>query len=302
MWLSPFTMLLRLYLDRMRSDTRSEQLKTLLKTVIRDSQVLRLDSSMSSLDTLVLSLQDSKDRKSSGQVLGFLDDCILRVVRKPVHYYDALANIIATAQLDLNPGDCQVDLLLIAILDQWPFLVKSADALTVTNVSKWLVRFIEVMNLRKGHDEAQPLRGKTSRLLLEICDLLKAEVQDTSCRTIFEKALKERPGLESFDALVAVDAINEARHISRPAGSHLDTHPKPPEIYLPPGPPEEHGDHLDLYQWTRHEVQDAISEGHVKGLLLCLCSRHAEIRKQGLTGARAFMMRLEVRSFTYPCN
>lgn len=299
MWLSPFTMLLKLHLDRLRVDTGSQQLRTLLKTIVRESRILRSDVSMRSLDTLVLTLQGFEGRKASSRMFGFLDNCILRLVRKPVHYYDLLTDLIATAELDINPRDCQVDLLLIAIMEQWHFLVKSADATTVSYVSRWVIRFIEVTSLGNGYVEKISLHGGTTMLLLHIRDRLKAEIKDTTCRAMFEKTLEERPELGILKAVVAANTISDERQMSKSTGPLPKMHPKPPETLLPPGPPEEHEDHPGLHQWTRHEVQDAISEGHVKELVLCLSSKYVEIRKQALLGVRAFIRKLEVYSVTH---
>lgn len=294
MTLCPLTMLLRLYLDRIRVDTTSQQLRTLLKTVVRESQILRSDASMTSLDSLVLSLQDFEDWKACRQLFEFLDNCILRLVRKRVHYYDMLTELIATAELDVNPRDCQVDLLLITIMEQWRFLATSADAPTVANVSKWLVRYINVMDLGNGYVGNLPLRGETTILLSQIRDQLKADVSDTACRTMFERTLEAQPEIRNSKGVVSVNTINEERNMLGPSGSFLRTQPGPSKAYLPPGPPEEHEDHPGLHQWTRHEVRDAINEGHIKRLILCLCSKYVEIRKQALTGVRAFMRKLEV--------
>ena len=300
MWLSPFTMLLKLHLNRLRVDTRTQKLRALLKTIVRESQILRSDVSMTSLDTLMLSLQGFEDRKASSRMFGFLDNCILRLVRKPVHYYDLLTDLIAAAELDINPRDCQVDLLLIAIMEQWHFLVKSADVTTLSYVSRWVIRFIEVTNLGNGYVENSSLHGGTTMLLLHIRDRLKAETQDSTCRAMFEKTLEERPELGILKGVVAANTISGERRLSKSTGPLPKTHPKPPKSLLPPGPPEEHEDHPGLHQWIRHEVQDAISDGHVKELILCLSSKYVEIRKQALLGVRAFMRKLEVCSVTHP--
>ena len=302
MWLSPFTMLLRLYVDPIRVNTKSEQIGTLLNTVITESQILRSNTSRASLDKLVFSLQDFEQWKASGRVFEFLDQCILRLVRKPVHYYDILTGIIAAAELDINPGHCQVDLLLITIVDQWRFLVESADAPTVRNVSEWLVRFIEVTDLENGYTEDLPLHNNTTKLLSQIRDQLKSNVQDTDCRAMFERTLEERPQLGTMKRLVAANPTSETGHVSKLPNPPLKMHSGLPETILPPGPPEEHEDHPGLHQWTRHEVKNAISEGHIKALILCLCSKHVGIRKQALMGIRSFMLRLEVGWFNYTCK
>ena len=287
-------MLLRLYLDRIRVGTGSEQLKVVLKAIVMESQILRSDAAMTSLDRLALSLQNFEDEEVSVPVFEFLDHCTLRFVRKPVHYYNTLASLIVAAKLDINPRCCQVDLLLVTMVEQWPFLVKSVDIPTVTHVSRWLVRYIEVMNSGDGYSEHLSPQGETTRLLSQILDQLKVEVQDISCSAMFDNILKERPESGIAQESVAANTLVEARRNSSRAASSLKTLPNPPREALPPGPPEEHEDHPGLHRWTRFEVQDAISEGHVKGLILCLCSKYMEIRKQALTGVRAFMMKLEV--------
>ena len=294
MWLSPFTMLLRLYLHRIQLGIGSEKIRLLLKTITRESQMLRSDTTMTSLDNLVLSLQNFETWKASDKLFEFFDQCVLRFVRKPVYYYDTFAEVIAAAKLDISPKACNIDFLLIAIMDQWHFLVKSADAPTVTNVSKWLARFIEVTYIGDDNLRQLPNESGTYRLLSYICDQLKAEIEDATCRVIFEQTFEERPELRTLSELVATSYISKARRTSRPVDPSSEKHVEAAEVHLPPGPEEEHEDHPGLLQWTRHEVQDAISEGLVRDLILCLCSEHEQVRKQALMGIRAFMVKLEV--------
>lgn len=301
MKLSPFTMLLTLYLDRVRAGTISERLGTLLNAVATESQILRSNTSRASLDGLVLSLQDSEDWKASGRVFEFLDHCILHLVRRPIHYHDILVELVAAAKLDFNPGGYQVDLLLIAIMDQWRFMVESADAPTVTNVSIWSVRFIEEMNLTNDYHENIPFRDGTTKLLSQIRDRLTPENQDIYCRAMFERVLVERSVVGTLRQSVTAKTINETGRMSRLVTPPLKAPPKL-EVELPSGPEEEHEDHSGLHQWTRHGVQEAISEGHVKALILCLCSKHVGIRKQALTGVCTIMKRLKVGWITYPAN
>ncbi len=295
-------MLLRLYLHRKQDDAESEQLRTVLNTVMRESQILRSNTSITPLDSLVFSLQDSGDREASSRAFEFLDNCILCLVRKPVHYYEILVNLIAASELDINPVICQIDLLLITVMDQWHYFLDRADAPEVTKVSKWLVRLIQMIDERNASNTELPLKEETTRLLSQIRDQLKSAVQDTTCRAMFEKALEERPELETRKTLIAANKISEAKYMSEHTGAPWVPHSNFPRESLPPGPPEEHEGHPGLNHWTRHEVQDAISEGHIKALIICLCSEHVDIRKQALTGIRTFMMKLEVSWSTNPYN
>ena len=283
-------MLLRFLSDQIRVDHKVEELELLLTTVATESHMLRSYTSTASLNNLVLSLQDSEDWKATDRVFEFLDHCISHLIRKPIHYYDILAELIASTELNINPRFCQVDILLVAIVDQWRFLVQSADTPTVTNMSEWLARYMEVVNLNKGHVQQGAIGNETTRLLSQLCDQLKSRIQDTTCRAIFEAALEERHELGEVEQIAATNTISEAGHMLR-----LTNPPLKQEIGLPTGPPEEHEDHPGLHQWTGHEVQDAISEGHVRALILCLCSKYVGIRKQALAGVRALMTRLQVR-------
>ena len=293
MRLSSFTMLLRFFIDQMRVKHEIEGLGLLLTTVATESHILRSYTSTASLNNLVLSLRDSEDWKATDRVYEFLDHCISHLVRKPIHYYDLLAELIASAELNINPRFCQIDLLLVTIVDQWRFLVESADTPTITNVSEWLVRFMEVNDLENGYVQQGAIGDETTRLLSQLRDQLKSRTQDTTCRALFETALEERHEPGELKQLVATNTINEAGHMLRLTDPPLRTRPNQ-EIGLPAGPPEEHEDHPGLHQWTGHEVQDAISEGHVKALILCLCSKYIGIRKQALAGLRAFLTRLKV--------
>ena len=286
-------MLLRFLVDQIRLRNETEELELLLTTVATESHMLRSYTSPASLNNLVLSLQDSKGWKAFDRVFEFIDHCISHLVRRPIHYYDILAELITSAELNIDPRFCQVDFLLVTIVDQWRFLVESADTPTVTNVSEWLIRYMEVINLNKGYVQQGANGDETTRLLSQLRDQLKSRIQDTICREIFEAALEDRHELGDLKQVVATNTISGAGQKLRLTNPPSKLHPKQ-EIGLPVGPPEEHEDHPGLRQWTGHEVQDAISEGHVKALMLCLCSKYVGIRKQALAGVRAFMTRLKV--------
>ena len=291
-------MLLKLLI---RTKHEIKGLGLLLTTVATESHILCSYTSTTSLNNLVLSLRDSEDWKATDRVFEFLDHCISYLVRKPIHYYDVLAELITSAELNINPRFCQVDLLLVTVVDQWRFLVESADTPTVTNVSEWLVRFMEVINIENGCVQQGAIGDETTRLLSQLRDQLKSRAEDTTCRALFETALEERHELGELKQLVATNTISEAGHMLRLTNPPLKTHSNQ-EIGLPAGPPDEHEDYPGLHQWTAHEVQDAINEGHVKALFLCLSSKIVGIRKQALAGVGAFMTRLKVGGFPTSAN
>lgn len=293
MRLSSFTLLLKLHLDRKQSGAKSQSLLDSLKSVVKDNQILYADKCMSSLEILVLSLHDSKDWKPSKTVFEFLDSCVLRFVRKPVHYYDILIELIKTAGIGSNSRNLRIDLLLVTIMEQWSFLVKRTDASTIDNVSTWLVRYIEMARLGVHSSITASLDGEANRLLLYIRDQLMAEVDDKECRATFMKSVTDTP-CEVPDILEACgNAEDETNRTKTELLTSRIRSENLPNLMLI-GPPEEHDDHVGLTRWVREDVQDAITEGFIGDLVFCLCSKYAEIRKQALTCMRTFVKKLEV--------
>ena len=57
--------------------------------------------------------------------------------------------------------------------------------------------------------------------------------------------------------------------------------------------PEEPSNHPALHQWQRYNLNDAVDNGSLADLILCLCSSHDEIRRQALMNLRLFASRLQ---------
>jgi nucleolar pre-ribosomal-associated protein 1 len=282
MSLSPFTMLLKMHCDRRRTDPDCNKFERVLRQVATENHILH---SQSSLEMLTLSLQDWGGFIASNKVFEFLDTCILRFVRKSIHYHDYLMSLVAAATTDISSSNSHIDLLLVTIMEQWPFLAKSADPPTITNVSSWLLRYIEMARLD----------GADAKVLGQICDKIQRELQDKAGRELFRKALKEPPELGLPGELAACENSKGHDHVSRPNPHIAEVTQKSHTGILQPGPPKEDENHPGLHRWSRENIQDAISGGATAELFLCLCSRYAEIRKQALYSVRTFMGELEVR-------
>lgn len=295
MWLSPFTTLLKLYIDRRQAHSDSRQLRTLLVSVVRERQFLDPSDGMLSLDVLAFTLQDSDTWKATTTVFEFLDNCILRLVRKPVQYYDTFSDVVATTAGAIETTDTHIDLLLIAIMEQWPFLIKVADEATVTNVATWLIRYMESSWLRIRNKNEATLHRSFTGVLAQIRDQITFAVNDEACRSILNRTLSESLELGSSIELATFTGINEQKWDEKPRSGDESRQPKHCVNLVPPGPPEEDEDHPGLDRWTREDILDAISDGAIEELLLCLCSRYAEIRQQAMASVGTFMAKLEVR-------
>ena len=295
MELSPFTTLLKVQIESSPGERRFAQFRDLLMSVIEESDMLHPDKPMLSLDVLLLSLRRSNKWEPSNALFEFLDNCVLRLARKPVHYYDALSNLVSITCSPVEVKDTHIDLLLIALFEQWQYLVNIADASTITNVAMWLVRYIEMSSLRIRHTGITKFNTGAISILTHIRDQLKITVEDKKCRSMFENSLKDPPELGlSIDSTTVTSFIEDRRYIKEEPRINNG----PPELsadLVPPGPPQEHEEHLGLHRWARQDIQGAVIDGVIEELFLCLCSRYAEIRQQAMINVANFMGQLKVK-------
>jgi len=295
MELSPFTTLLRLQVGRSRTDPKSQQFRTLLLSVIEENQVLHSNESKLSLDVLVLSLQSCSDWSPSSAVYEFLDSCILRLIRKPVHYYDTFSNHVAAAGSGNTVNDVHIDLLVVAVEEQWSHLAENTNASIVTNVAIWVIRYFEYSSLRIMHEASAKGDGRAIKILVQIRDRLQIDTSHKTCCSMLKRSSREPSELDLSIASVIHTGISGNCHAVDEAIQTNEGHSKSLEDVMPPAPTQEQEDHFGLNRWAREDIQDAVTDGVIEELFLCLCSRYTEIRQQALTSIGTFMGKLEVR-------
>ena len=289
--LSPFTMLLKMHRNQSRAGSCLQKYSEVAESVAIESQIL---NSRHSLNALNLSLQDFGSWKASDDVFEFLDNCILRLVRSLIHYYDLASSLVLPKENRVDSCDIKIDLLLIAVMEQWPFLAKSVDSATLQNVSLWLTRYIAAVRLTLSYDGGNIHGSGTADLLSQIKNQIRTKTEDKSCQLIFKSGWEDPLEVGISELTMKVAAANNEDTVGK-----LDTRTQPetPEIsanLVPPGPPQENEDHPGLNRWSRENIGDAISEGAIGDLFLCLCSQYIEIRKQALSNVEALMRKLEV--------
>ena len=280
-----------------QSNSRSQQLRIVLESVIEESQILHLDESMLSLDVLILSLRNEEVWNPSFNLFEFLDNCIIRVARKPVNYHDAMSTLAATKSGihgSSGANRLQLDLLLFGVIEQWQFLVERANTSTITNVAEWLLRYMELSSFRIRRCTSTEAYEEAMELLVAIRDQFRMNVKDKTCRSMFKKSLRDPPELGlSMGSLV--DHCRAKEQEMEDDDLHVDKRPGflQPES-VPSEIPQEQENHFGLTKWAREDIQDAVTDGAIGELFLCLSSRYAEIRQQAVTGVFHFMGKLEV--------
>src|SRR5437660_1771725 len=104
--------------------------QAVLRTVLDEKGVLSNDER--AFDALLASLASSKKWSPSHATFTFVDNCVERVVRQPVHYLDLI-----TLTFGEEVGRCSQGGFLVCIAEQWPFVAKNNDLDAQTNVAEW---------------------------------------------------------------------------------------------------------------------------------------------------------------------
>jgi len=266
---SPFISILKVLVETSDKDS-SRRISILLRTVLAESYVIR--NSPQSFNSLLSSLEDSEAETLHKQLI-FFDNCVSRVAKKPVHYVDLLESLSEGAAGNLSP-------LVAAIIEQWPFVVKAGDETTEITVGSWISKLFG--QLKRGGESASALKAARDALIEA------TETKKTLSR--FKKCLK---GTEDADDDDKMD-IDSAP--GQPTSSDKTTEVDLDEIFgfLP----TEGITHNALHKWERVDEEEAVEQGYIAELMLCLCSEHEEVRRQAFANLVRFMAKLKV-NFQY---
>ncbi|KAL4821447.1 ribosome 60S biogenesis N-terminal-domain-containing protein [Aspergillus spinulosporus] len=262
MQFSAFTSILKVLINT-SSEGSFKEIHRLLANVLIEYSVIR-PSSFPAL----LSSFGSSDCEPQHQ-LAFFDNCACRVTKKPVHYQDLLGSLVHTPEL-LSP-------LVAAVIEQWPFVLKAGNDSAKTDVGEFIVKL-----LRNLHSTGESLEG-----LKAAQDELVNATDDRKLKSRFKKALKGCGEDEKEEP-------NPEFEPSKPPSSALKKEWQNIDLKEIFGSlPAEGTTHNELYRWDQKEVAESLEEGRIAELLLCLCSKHEEIRRQALPNISRFMIKLK---------
>ena len=274
--------LLKSYVSRRQNNDR---LRKILKSVAEETSITWPGTSAAGFDMLVLSLR-SQAKTDLGDIYAFLDNCCQRVSKKAVIYAEQLRALMKSLPNDsvVEASPRLPDLLMVTFMEQLPHLIARQSEGPISAVTRFLRHFVEVCALRDV---------QSTVLVLVRNNLANSFTPEDPCRQIMEKALQEPLNTGTLAAFTLLQQIYKDFH-QPPVSAQRSDKEVQLEALVPHGPPAEDDDHRGLTRWTREDILDAITDGAIEELFLCLCSTHEEIRKQALAGINAFNGRLEV--------
>ncbi|KAJ5807415.1 Nucleolar pre-ribosomal-associated protein 1 N-terminal [Penicillium robsamsonii] len=265
---SPFTSILKVLMDTSDKDS-SRRISTLLKTVLVENSVLQ--SSPHAFASILSSLENSEADALHHQLV-FFDNCVSRVAKKPVHYQDLLQSLSEDVSRTTSA-------LVAAIVEQWPFVVKSGDASTEAAVGAWIASLLG--NLKQA--------GESTKVLKAARDALVEATESKKIKSLLKKSLKAADDADNEDKMDIDSGSNVPRSSNKASTVDLD------EIFgfLP----TEGTTHNALNKWEREDIAEAVDQGYVAELMLCLCSQHEEVRRQAFANIIRFMAKLKESTY-----
>lgn len=255
------------------------KLRSVLGSVVSENQILQSQTTASALDTFVLCLRTSHASPNSSAMYNFLDDCISRCAGKPIKYIFALEEIAGAS----DRQQCPVSLLSLAVSEQWPFLVKTANVSELEEVAQFVARWLAA-SIKINEDEvtidsliqsmaAQSPEGSTPRSIIERSRSL---METTVVAAVKTKSLKPMEKTK-------MDASLETKKTTILAS--MDEFPSDPAE-----------DHKSLTKWTTKESDEVIEGGHAAALIMLLSSSYLNVRKEAVINIQKLSAKLKESS------
>ncbi|KAJ5489135.1 hypothetical protein N7539_004025 [Penicillium diatomitis] len=265
---SPFTSILRV-LTTTSDKAFARRISTLLRSILAENSVLQ--NSPQSFNALLSSLEDSEAEALDHQ-LTFIDNCVTRVAKKPVHYLD----LIGTG----SSNELMTSPLVAAVVEQWPFVVKAKDEAAEEALAAWIAKILAHLNQA----------GENAAALKAARDALVDATEAKKSRSVIKKSLR---GLDESNSGDSMDIDSGLSAIPAAAEEALDVDLE--EIFGPL--PSEGTTHNALHRWEREDIEQAVEQGRIAELVLCLCSKHEEVRRQAFAKIARFMAQLKESTY-----
>lgn len=173
--------------------------------------------------------------------------------------------------------------LVAAVVEQWPFLLRSADSRSAASTAIWVADLLG--KLKQA--------GEDARGLHRACKYMLEASEEKEIGSPLKKAFKFKDGETGNyntgdDDNQGYPEEGKTQAVSGKEPMHVDL----VEMFGPL--PTESESRHELHRWEKEELIVAVEEQHISRLILCLCSRYEEVRRQAFMNLSRFMMRVKV--------
>ncbi len=256
-----------------------KKMRVLLKTMLIENGVI---PGPRAFESLMASLRPSKTWTALPATFSFVENCVSRIIKQPVHYLDLRSLVISA-----DTGHLLCDMLTVCVAEQWPFTTNSETVEVQKNTAEWIARFFSAI-------EEKP---EQNLKLASVREQMETAV-DGDARFILNKAFKKankhpaKVEIANLDESVAngVAVIEEAK-------TRLQEVQLEDMFVLPVKAPGSLG---GLDRWDTTDLETAVSNGRLGRLLQCIASEEEEIRRQAFLILRTLMGQVKVNFLSSP--
>lgn len=266
--ITPFTTLLVHYTKHTTSKSMRDSLGNLLKLLISEHGILHSHDDAEqtgSLDALLSSLMPSKDFLPSQDTWTFVDDCVARLVKRPVAYLDML-DVLASQKKDPNRP---ISLLAVVCMEQAPFTKRLSSA-SMANALLWISRFFSALqNVGESETLLSAMRIQISTQGIKL----------PKCTVVVDAQLSVTRPIK----------LSETITPARPVAAEQSTS-ELGELFTLPAP--EKDSHPELTKYKSLDTSALLDDPTLPALILALSSKYPEVRRQSHTALHAIVQTL----------
>ncbi|KAH6856548.1 ribosome 60S biogenesis N-terminal-domain-containing protein [Chaetomium sp. MPI-CAGE-AT-0009] len=278
MSLSPFTQLLKVYVDAPHG-VALEAIRSVLNFVAVEQQLVPAGDKHPGLLALLESLlslrQSSPD--SVTQLWPFLDNCLTRCANTPVKYVEKMQEVIqnATATGEKDIEGAVASPIAMAMLEQLPFIAaKEGGQATIKALGRFLPKFL---GLSATAGESRPLLDAIfSNMVTYLADS-KGKLAKAGVPKGLEFEHNPRP--RSTETKAKKPKSMTASQQEEKSEPQMDAETLEDTLHVPDGL---EADNSALTKWASKTVDELVDDGYLTSLIALLASEHASIRKEAL--------------------
>jgi nucleolar pre-ribosomal-associated protein 1 len=279
---SPFMAVLKL-LAEAPADLPLLKLRAVVELIVKENQIFQVQTSITALDSFILTLKALTGSPAAGAIHEFIDDCVSRVASKSVKYLLTLEEIRVEAH-GSDDDKSPLSLLTLAVLEQWPFIIKSVDSTVLNEMAEFIATYL-----------AASVQIKEDKKTLRIVTQKLAEgTPEPSARKIIGHSRKlvdtvSIPEPKTSTAAQPMEISESDFPFENDKAQILASMAEKPNI--------QSEDHSSLVKWATKEVEEVIEEGHAAALVMLLSSEHLSVRKEAATNISKFSAKLKSSAF-----
>jgi len=276
MSLSPFTLLLKVYVDA-HPGVALETIRRVLDFVAVEQQLVPAVENHPGLLALLEALRSLRQSSPDAVTVlwPFLDNCLTRCANAPVKYVEKMQELVqeATPRASQDLSGAVVSPAGMAILEQLPFVAAKEDGQAIVKaLGLFLPRFL---GLSVTAGESGPLLDLVfSKMATHLADG-KGRLAKVGVPRNLEFEHNSTPLTTETKARKA-KATTAGREGAKPELA-MDEETLENTLHVPDGL---EADNSALVKWSSKTVDELVDEGYLTSLITLLASEHASIRKE----------------------